>query len=554
METANRTVAAVILDLLAKKGVEKAFGIPGVHNLGFWNALGSGRPEIINVRHEQSCVYAADGLARASGKLSVAFTTTGPGAANTLGAFGEAAISGSKVLVISSEAPTKNRVKDGARGILHEMNNQSALFAPLAKRVNIGGQEIVFSKSTTNAEEAISTIVDYLELLDAAPGGAGYVGIPADVLNQEFASKVPLVSDAYKDYFDNLLTDDLDLSKLILALEGKKKIGIWAGGGATEIGEEIAKLSDHLHAPIFTSFAGRGIGSASENYIDLPVHEPEIEKILSECDALIVFGSQLDGMNTKNWSIQFPPVICLIDANPTITLRNINANVVIKSSNLLKVIEHLLTLSANQRWIDIPSICMQVRARLSQSENASAGMKFVAAIENSWPSSNNIVCDMAISGYWAGVYLKSSRARQISYPVGWGTLGFGLPASIGPAASGIPTLVVCGDGGIAFALGELATVAQEQLPLTILLHDDGGYGMLRFDQKVMKHPERGVNLLNPDWQVLAQSFGIEFIQTNLAELSEVLAKRSVSIAPGIVLIKDPIYPPKSTSPRWSERS
>jgi acetolactate synthase-1/2/3 large subunit len=69
----------------------------------------------------------------------------------------------------------------------------------------------------------------------------------------------------------------------------------------------------------------------------------------------------------------------------------------------------------------------------------------------------------------------------------------------------------------------------------------------------MNHPERGVNLFNPDWQVLAQSFGIEFIQTNLAQLSVVLAKRSVSSAPGIVLIQDPIYPPKSTSPRWSEK-
>ena len=84
-----RTVAAVILDLLARKGVTKAFGIPGVHNLGFWNALSKDRPEIISVRHEQSCVYAADGLARATGTLSVAITTTGPGAANTLGAFGQ---------------------------------------------------------------------------------------------------------------------------------------------------------------------------------------------------------------------------------------------------------------------------------------------------------------------------------------------------------------------------------------------------------------------------------------------------------------------------------
>ena len=79
------TTAGVILDLLARAGVQVGFGIPGVHNLGFWNALAPGRPQIMNVRHEQTCVYAADGLARATGSLAVAFTTTGPGAANTIG-------------------------------------------------------------------------------------------------------------------------------------------------------------------------------------------------------------------------------------------------------------------------------------------------------------------------------------------------------------------------------------------------------------------------------------------------------------------------------------
>jgi acetolactate synthase-1/2/3 large subunit len=116
----------------------------------------------------------------------------------------------------------------------------------------------------------------------------------------------------------------------------------------------------------------------------------------------------------------------------------------------------------------------------------------------------------------------------------------------------VPTLVVCGDGGIAFGLGELATVSQEKLPLTILLHDDGGYGMLRFDQLVMKHPERGVNLFNPDWQQLAAAFEIEFTATDLAGLKNVLANRATKKTPAIVLIKDSIYPPRSTSPRWPE--
>ena len=553
MEGSTRTVAAVILDLLANEGVKKAFGIPGVHNLGFWNALSKDRPEIVSVRHEQSCVYAADGLARATGKLSVAITTTGPGAANTLGAFGEAAISGSHLLLISSEAPIKNRSADGARGILHEMDDQSALFTPLAKRVKIGNEDLVLAKSCKSAEEAVATVVDFLKFLSVAPSGVGYIGVPSDVLNQEFTQVIPDLSEKAVAYIAQEKNREIDLDLAKDLLSGVNKIGIWAGGGATNSSGEIAALADHLSAPIFTSFAGRGVGGLSKNYLNIPIHESEAEQLLADCEALLIFGSQLDGMNTKNWSIKFPKKILLVDADPKIALRNISADLVLQTSDISSVITALKSLPTRISWADVTEISSQARKRIAASDKGKAGMTLVSAIEKSWPSENYIVCDMAISGYWTGVYLQAKRARQISYPVGWGTLGFGLPASLGPSAAGFATLVVCGDGGIAFGLGELATVAQEQLPLTILLHDDGGYGMLRFDQQVMKHPERGVNLFNPDWQVLAQSFGIEFIQTNLAQLSEVLAKRSVSSTPGIVLIQDPIYPPKSTSPRWSEK-
>ena len=553
MEGSTRTVAAVILDLLANEGVKKAFGIPGVHNLGFWNALSKDRPEIVSVRHEQSCVYAADGLARATGKLSVAITTTGPGAANTLGAFGEAAISGSHLLLISSEAPIKNRSADGARGILHEMDDQSALFTPLAKRIKIGNEDLVLAKSCKSAEDAVATVVNFLQFLSFAPVGVGYIGVPSDVLNQEFHQPIPDLSDKAVAYLAQEKNREIDFNLAKDLLAGVNKIGIWAGGGATNVSGEIAALADHLSAPIFTSFAGRGVGAVSKNYLNIPIHETEAEQLLAECEALLIFGSQLDGMNTKNWSIKFPKKILLVDANPKIALRNVSADLVLQTSDISSVITALKSIPARSSWADISEIATQARKRIAASDKGKAGMALVTAIEKSWPSENYIVCDMAISGYWTGVYLQAKRARQISYPVGWGTLGFGLPASLGPSSAGVATLVICGDGGIAFGLSELATVAQEQLPLTILLHDDGGYGMLRFDQQVMKHPERGVNLFNPDWQVLAQSFGIEFTQTNLAELSKVLAKRSVSSTPGIVLIQDPIYPPKSTSPRWSEK-
>jgi acetolactate synthase-1/2/3 large subunit len=130
-------------------------------------------------------------------------------------------------------------------------------------------------------------------------------------------------------------------------------------------------------------------------------------------------------------------------------------------------------------------------------------------------------------------------------------LGFALPAAIG-AATISPTLVVCGDGGLAFALGELATIQQEELPITILLNDDGGYGMLRYDQKIMHHPERGVDLFNPNWAKLAESFELGFQEATLANLANAIRQGEKSRKPNLILLKEKLYPPRSTSPRWRE--
>jgi acetolactate synthase-1/2/3 large subunit len=241
-----------------------------------------------------------------------------------------------------------------------------------------------------------------------------------------------------------------------------------------------------------------------------------------------------------------------VDADPEIATRNIEVSGSLKTSDLSGVVNELLQTPSRSSWLDAKSLAGAVRQRLQSEAKSKAGIQLVSAIESAWPTDGQIVCDMAVSGYWTGVYSDPRRVRRISYPVGWGTLGFALPASIGSAAINKSTLVVCGDGGIAFAIGDLATIKQEKLPITILLHDDGGYGMLRFDQQVMNHPERGVDLFSPDWQTLAEAYGFAFSETDLENLSGILAERAKSKEPGIVLIKDGIYPPRSTSPRWNE--
>src|ERR1700761_2516184 len=136
-EAAVATAGVRVVEALERLGVTVAFGLPGVHNLAIWKALADSSIRLVGVRHEQTAVYAADGYARVTGRLGVAVVTTGPGAANTLGATGEAMASGSPVLVIATDIPAAIRRPNTYRGSLHETRDQTAMFAPVTKAADV---------------------------------------------------------------------------------------------------------------------------------------------------------------------------------------------------------------------------------------------------------------------------------------------------------------------------------------------------------------------------------------------------------------------------------
>src|SRR5690242_21151252 len=139
------TGAELIVRLLEEHGVDVAFGLPGVHNLALWEALRTSSIRLVGVRHEQAAAYAADGYARATGRLGVALTTTGPGAANTLGAVGEAWASRSPILVIATDIPSTLRRAGEYRGILHETDGQAGMFAPVVRSTHVVDETVGWS-------------------------------------------------------------------------------------------------------------------------------------------------------------------------------------------------------------------------------------------------------------------------------------------------------------------------------------------------------------------------------------------------------------------------
>lgn len=545
MSFATTTLAQAILERLAAAGVTHVFGLPGVHNLAFWEATGE-IPTIVGVRHEQTAGYAADGLARVSGGLGVAITTTGPGAANVVAAFGESAVSHSKVIVLASEVSTALRKPGVSRGILHEMADQSALFTQLASK-DADGTPLAFS--TTTASAALDALDRVLHFAERRGEVAAYIGVPSDVLGSAVTGELalPLVE------IENL---HADFAKAATMINAATKPLLWLGGGSAGMDQGVlAAFAENLAAPIVTSFAGRGVLGGHELLAGGPIHEPEIHQIASEADLLLVLGSDFDGMNTRNWQMPVPAQVIAINHSLEPVSTNLpGAHVVFAALKDLPQLTSMI--EKKSKWVAQPHDAgLAMRVRLATDERATIGMGIVNEIEKSWPAEANVVCDMTTAGYWYAGYGEQPRPRRLAYPVGWGTLGFGFPAAIG-AAFDAPTLSICGDGGIMFALGELATLVQEHIPMTLFIVDDGGYGMLRFDQQVFGHAERGVDLVTPDWAILAASFGISFTNIeSVDQLGEALAvghDRNITGHPHMIVLNATIHPPRTTSPRWRE--
>jgi thiamine pyrophosphate-dependent acetolactate synthase large subunit-like protein len=538
-----KTGAQHLVDVLTELGVEVAFGLPGVHNLAIWEALADSGIRLIGVRHEQTAGYAADGYARATGKLGVAIVTTGPGAANTLGAIGEAMASASPVLVLATDIPARLRRPGVVRGVLHETSDQAALFAPVTK-----------AAGTVEAPEDIAPAVVRAARLARQPqSGPVYVGIPTDFLRQE---TVRMPEADLTERIPALSLDDLDYARELLS--GAARPLIWAGGGAVraEAGPLIGELATLLAAPVITTFAGRGLlppvhPCAAPN----PVHAPEVGALWDEADVVVGIGSDFDGLMTQNWLMPKPPKLIAINVDakdaaknypPDITLVGDARDVVGQLVNGLAPRPGLPELTARLRRIEDA-----VRRRMRAEEPQAAD--FLGTLEETLPDGAVVVADMCVAGYWAGGYHRVNAPRRFAYPMGWGTLGFGFPASLGTAAAGAGRVVcVSGDGGFLYGCGDLATLAQESLPVTVIIVDDGGYGMLRFDQDREGVPQRGVNLHTPDFVGLARSFGVHADQVKGfgRAFRRLLGEFVRADEPNVLVVRATLTPPLNTSPRW----
>jgi thiamine pyrophosphate-dependent acetolactate synthase large subunit-like protein len=541
------TGAALAVAALEEAGVELAFGLPGVHNLPLWRALGDSPIRLVGVRHEQTAAYAADGYARATGRLGVALTTTGPGAANTLAAVGEAWASRQPVLVIATDIPTSVRRPGVWRGVLHEATDQAAMFAPVVKE----------AYRVTRPEHTGAVIATAARMALAPPSRPVYVEIPTDLLR----AAAEEAGAAAAEPAPPPRADEEHLGRALELLERSRRPLVWTGGGAlqADAGQAVGLLAERLVAPLLLTYSARGIVPPGHPcLVDVPPHVPQVGALWDEADVVVAIGTDLDAMMTQGWKQPQPPHLVAINVDPADGSKNYRPDVLLEA-DAAGATRALAERLGERGGLD--SLARRVRALNSEvrSEFAASdpeAMGFLAAIENALPEDAVVVSDMCIPGYWIGGFHRTPAPRKLSYPLGWGTLGCAFPQGLGAALAGCgPAVSISGDGGFLYACGELAAAKQENIPLTAVIVDDGGYGMIRFDQDRHGDPHEGVDLVNPDFVALARSFGVR------ADRVEGLGEHFAMALKGHVALKEPtllvaratLAPPPNVSPRWYRR-
>jgi thiamine pyrophosphate-dependent acetolactate synthase large subunit-like protein len=527
-------------------GVQVVFGLPGVHNLPAWRAFERSSIRLVGVRHEQTAAYAADGYARATGQLGVAITTTGPGAANTLAACGEAWASGSPVLVIATDIPREVRREGVYRGALHETTDQAGMFAPVTKAT---------LRVLEPAEVLAAVQIAAFTALDA-PTRPVYLEIPTDTLSEEVAG-THLQADVRDDRVRVPAGGDLDQAAAVL-VEASRPL-IWVGGGAarSQAGPEVAMLAERLGAPVITTYQARGLVPPDHPCaVGLPPHVPEVGALWDAADVVLAVGTDFDGMSTQDWLQPAPPRLVTVNVDGDDATKSYPAEVNLVGDATRTVgalVQRIDPRAGALEGVASELDALRTAAWASLTADHPEEVGFLRAFASAVGDAA-VVVDMCIPGYWLGGFHPASRPRRLAYPVGWGTLGFGFPAALGAAIAGVgPVVSVSGDGGFLFACGELATMAQERIPLTAVIVDDGGYGMLRHERGASGF---GLDLLTPDFVALAQAFGVEAeaVDGLGAEFAEALARHVALDAPSVLVATASLAPPPTTSPRWYRRA
>ena len=513
----RRTGADLVADCLDALGVDVVFGIVSVHNLPILDAIRRREHlRFVTMRHEQAAVHAADAYARVSGRLGVALVSTGPATANAVPGLYEATFASSPVLLLTGQVDSAQYGR--GIGFLHEAEQQVPMLRTVTRRVEsvrhtdgiadavLGAAADALTGRPMPVAVEIPIDLQYAPATTVAPAPAAAGSATADAPATVTAAAVAPIA-----------PNPRRLDQAAEALTGGARPVIWAGGGVVRAGAgpALVELAEALHAPAVTSLHGRGaIPEDHPLCLGALSPHPEIAAVLAEADPLLAVGTRFTWFDTMNPPLRLPASTIHIDVDGTIIGRSQPAAVAVAGDARL-ALEGILERIGPGHAADGSFLA---RAQGAAAAARAAGRATIGpdhtaildAMRAALPRPSVVVCDSTVPAYtWANRLLPVYEPGSFVHPTG-GAIGPGLPFAIGAALGRpeVPVALVSGDGGFMFHIGELATLAENNLPVIICLFDDGGYGVLRGVQD--KHfPGRiGVDLHTPDFAAVAEAMGV----------------------------------------------
>ncbi|MEV0091692.1 thiamine pyrophosphate-binding protein [Streptomyces sp. NPDC050738] len=520
----GRNGGDLVVESLQGLGATTVFGLPGQHALGMFDALRRSSLSYVGLRVENNTGFAADAYGRVTGEVAPLLLSTGPGALTSLAALQEAAAASSPILAISSQIPTAG-LGGGRHGYLHELRDQQASFRDIVKSVH----------TVRTASQIPSAIAAAWESALTAPHGPVWVEIPQDVLLAE--TTLPPVT--AMDATPRELHPRPELAAVAAhLLSHATRPAIIAGGGVVraDASGKLRALAEKLNAPVVSTFGGKG-AFPWEHPLSLQswMEDRHTTDFLESADVLLVVGSGLGELSSNYHTfaprgrvIQIEADLGKLESNhPAL---GIHADARIALSELLEQCEPRPDETAAEA---VAEVLAKVKSRID-AQDLTFERQILASVREALPAASPSFWDMTILAYWAW----SAWPGALHSAQGAGGLGYGFPAAIGASAADrtTPVLAVSGDGGAMYSIAELATARQYDLPVTWLIVDDGGYGILREYMTDAFGQATATELSRPDFVALAESFGVPAVRTTPESLTEDLAKSLAEPGPSVVVL------------------
>tara|TARA_E500000331_G_scaffold251259_1_gene241639 strand:+ start:439 stop:2106 length:1668 start_codon:yes stop_codon:yes gene_type:complete len=523
-------IGDLISDFLFENNLNTVFGVVSVHNIPILDAIAKRNLiKFIPARGEMGAGHMADGFARSSNNVGVVVTSTGPGAANVVGALVEARFAGTPLLHITGQTATQNL--DKQQGTVHDVPNQLEMMKSVSKK----------AYRISSSKDVLDVLEKALEDAITPPTGPVSIEVPIDIQRtiikkQKTFSKVHIKE-------KNIPLGDLNSLDLIeeQIRKSKRKI-LWIGNGAKKLNFEVSKFVE-LGFAVVTSTQGRGV--IDENH-DMCLGSfnaiPKAEKFYSSLDLMIVVGSRLRGHETKDMSLVLPDNLLQIDIDPNAKNRTYSSKI-FHLGDGKKVLENLYKRFSNigiidKNWInEVKSLKKEIKK--DYKEFLQIYGEFPEIIERNLPKNARWIRDVTISNStWGNRLMPVQKWYQNIYPVGAG-IGPGMSLGIGASLATeekIKSIAMCGDGGFMLNISELWTAVEINSNIIFMVMNDKGYGVIKHIQDSLYGGRKNfADLQVPNFKELADTVKMKYLIVKSSSEFENSLKKAFNLSGPILL-------------------